>query len=459
MRPLAIIPAYNEADILPAVLRHLERQGCDIYVLDNWSTDLSPDLLAHLGQNIERWPSERPTLYEWSDILTHIEEIALERGRGRWVIFHDADEIRRVPGDWGTLTIEQALETVTVLGYNAVQFKVLTFVPTDNVWTAGENPERHFRYHRNDHVDHGIPHVKAWFQGDERVDLHTNGGHQVLFSNRYVCPHPFILKHYPIRSQEHGERKVLKERFPRYPPKERSKLWHVQYDEYVNKPAPTFIYNPSDLIKDKNNITIVTFLRSTDTFHRLADSIERHDSSYRRVVIAPGSATFSRLGWEIVRAGEPGAVADNLNAGIAACGTDDILYVRDDIEFLGPVVEELSDVLYLTSAAMASAQVVGANGAPNMADRVDSRWKETRRHPPFGCVLMRRAALDAVGPLKDQASDLVRAEAELSGRARAHGLPVVMCRCRVKQREPDVNSSSVSRPPSGIEALALASRN
>ena len=42
MRPLAIIPAYNESDILPAVLKHLDEQGCDVYVLDNWSTDLSP---------------------------------------------------------------------------------------------------------------------------------------------------------------------------------------------------------------------------------------------------------------------------------------------------------------------------------------------------------------------------------------------------------------------------------
>jgi glycosyltransferase involved in cell wall biosynthesis len=457
MRPLAIIPAYNEADILPAVLRHLEHQGCDIYVLDNWSSDLSPDILASLGQNVERWPAERPTLYEWSDILTRIEEIALERGRGRWVILHDADEIRRVPGDWSTLTIEQALEIVTIMGYNAVQFKVLTFVPTDNLWTAGGDPERHFRYHRNDHVDHGLPHVKAWFQGDERVDLHTNGGHQALFSNRYVCPHPFILKHYPIRSQEHGERKVLKERFPRYPPKERSKLWHVQYDEYVDKPAPTFICNPSDLTRDKNNITIVTLLRRTDTFHRLADSIERYDSSCRRIVVTSGGAALIRPGWEIVRAGEPDAFAGNLNAGIAACGTDDILYVRDDIEFPGPVVEELSDVLYLTSAAMASAQVIGANGKPNVADRVDSRWKETRQHPPFGCVLMHKAALDALCPLDDKAADLVGAEAQLSDRARAHGFPVVMCRCRVNHREPDVDSFP---PPSReIEPLALAGRH
>ncbi len=435
VRPLAIIPAYNEADILPAVLRHLEQQGCDVYVLDNWSTDLSSDILAHLGTNIERWPAERPDLYEWSDILTRIEEIAIERGRGRWVILHDADEIRRVPADWASLTMEQALEMVSIMGYNAVQFKVLTFVPTDNLWTAGSNPERHFRYHRNEHVDHRLPHIKAWFQGDERVDLHTNGGHQALFSNRYVCPHQFVLKHYPIRSQEHGERKILKERFPRYSPKERSKRWHVQYDEYVEKTAPSFLGNPAELVKDKNNTTIVTVLRNTESFHRLADSIEKHDSSYRRIVVTSGDATISRPGWEVVSSG-------NLNAGIAACGTDDVLLVQDDIELIGPVVEELSDILYLTSAAMASAQVVNGNGTPNVADRVDSRWREAHQHPPFGCVLVRRAALDGVGAVSD-VSDL----------ARAHAFRVVMCRCRVKQRETNVHSVPHSL---GIEQLALA---
>src|SRR5437868_1542812 len=123
-RSLAIIPVYNEADILPAVLRHLEHQGCDVYILDNWSTDWTSELLSSIGSNIERWPAERPALYDWTAILRRIEEIALERGRGRWVILHDADEIRRVPSDWATLTLAQALDIVAVTGYNAVQFKV-----------------------------------------------------------------------------------------------------------------------------------------------------------------------------------------------------------------------------------------------------------------------------------------------------------------------------------------------
>ena len=127
MRPLAIIPAYNESDILPAVLKHLDQQGCDVYVLDNWSIDLSPDFISGLGPNVERWPAERPAIYDWTGILHRVEEIALERGSGRWVILHDADEIRRAPEAWPGLNLAQALEQSRARGYNAVSFAVRTF--------------------------------------------------------------------------------------------------------------------------------------------------------------------------------------------------------------------------------------------------------------------------------------------------------------------------------------------
>lgn len=432
MRPLAIIPVYNEADILPAVLRHLEQQGCDVYVLDNWSTDLSPEILSLVEKNVERWPAERPTMYEWTAILTRIEEIALEKGRGRWVILHDADEIRRVPSGWASLTIEKALEIVSITGYNAVHFKVRTFVPTDNLWKAGDNPERHFRYHRNEHVDHGLPHVKAWFQGDQRVDLHTHGGHQAVFSDRHVCPHPFVLKHYPIRSQEHGERKILKERFPRYPPKERSKQWHVQYDEFANQPAPNFVCNPADLWKDRNNTTIVTIARSRDAFDRLADTVDKHDPSYRRIVVTLGDIVINRTGWEEVKGTSASAFARNLNLGIAAAGTDDVLYVQDDVEFINPVVEELSDVAYRTSAAIVSAQVLGGDGVAKSPYSVEARWKRISRSVPFQCLLLRRTVLDSLGAL-DERSD--SEDVEFCSRATARGLPLVICRCRVRRHD------------------------
>jgi hypothetical protein len=431
MRPLAIMPVYNEADILPAVLRHLEHQGCDVYILDNWSTDWSPELLSIAGNDIERWPADRPTMYDWTAILKRIEEIAVERAKGRWVILHDADEIRRVPNDWATLTLAQALEIATITGYNAAQFKVRTYVPVDHLWSAGDNPERRFRYHKPEHVDHGLPHIKAWFQGDERVDIHTHGGHQALFSNRHVCPHSFVLKHYPIRSQEHGERKVLKERFPRYPPNERSKRWHVQYDEYVQTPTPEFVCSPEGLCRDKNTTTIVTLAHSAETFHSFADSVELHEPSCRRIAVTTGDVTIDRPGWELVKGTAANEVSRNLNLGIAAAGADDVLYASCEVEFTNPVVEELSEVSFLASGAIVSAQVIDRYDIAIPGYRVEARWKHSKVSNPFACVLLPRSVLDALGPFDGNC----RFDMELGIRAFQHEVPLVASRCRVRQRE------------------------
>jgi len=386
---------YNEADILPAVLRHLEHQGCDVYILDNWSTDWTPDLLFSIGDNIERWPADPPTMFDLTGLLTRIEEIALEKGRDRWIISHDADEIRRVPDDWATLTLAQALEIVTITGYDAVQFKVRTFVPVDNLWTAGDNPERRFKYRKQEHVDHSLPHIKAWFQGAQRVDIHTHGGHQAVFQNRHLCPHSFILKHYPIRSQEHGERKVLKERFPRYAPNERSKRWHVQYDEYAQSPAPEFVSSPEGLCRDRNNMAIVTLAKSDEAFHKFAGSVELHEPGCRRIVVTMGDITIDRPGWEVVTGTSDLDVSRNLNLGIAAAGTDDVLYVSGEVEFTNPVIEELSEVSSLAGGAVVSAQVTDQNDIAIPGYRVEARWKQSRISSPFLCVLLPRSVLDA----------------------------------------------------------------
>ena len=258
MKPLAIIPVYNEWDILPAVLRHLRAQECVPYVLDNWSTDSIPAEAVD-----EVWPSVAVRAvaegrsfsdvlrairdsYDWTGILQRVEEIALANP-GRWVMLHDADEIRRgLPGR----TLHESLIIAEDRGYNAVEFGVREYVPVDNSWVPGRDAENHFRYYRLPRVDSCLPHVKAWYQQRQRVDLHSSGGHSVAFAGRNISPVPFLLKHYPIRSQAHGERKVLRERLPRYSQKERAMNWHVQYDQYIEQPAPNFLGDPKELIYD-----------------------------------------------------------------------------------------------------------------------------------------------------------------------------------------------------------------
>lgn len=227
-RPLTIVPVYNEADILPYTVRHLLEQGCDVHLVDNWSTDgsVSDAAMIAMGDEdglltSERWPVDGPDpQWQWTKILQRIEEIAM--ARQGWVMFNDADEIRRSRGE----TLAEGFARVRRDGMNAVSFQVFEFWPTDNFY-AGD-PEQHFQFYRNG-IDARLPHIKAWFSWGQRVDLHSHGGHRADFPSRKVAPAPWILKHYPIRSVEQGTRK-LRDRRARYAPAELARNWHVQYD-------------------------------------------------------------------------------------------------------------------------------------------------------------------------------------------------------------------------------------
>jgi hypothetical protein len=62
-----------------------------------------------------------------------------------------------------------------------------------------------------------------------------------------VFPYNFLLKHYPIRSQAHGEQKVLRERKPRWDAGERRRGWHFQYDHI--RAGHRFIRPTGDLLR------------------------------------------------------------------------------------------------------------------------------------------------------------------------------------------------------------------
>jgi len=223
--PLAIVPVYNEADILQWTLAHLRANGCDVHVLDNWSTDASWEIARNFGRR-ERYPAAGPdSSWDWTGMLKRIAAIARER-QG-WVLFHDADEIRTPPLEWLGALLDGALRWVEEQGFNAVRFKVFEFPPVNDDYRG--DPAAHFRWYRVPRVDGRLPHVKAWLQRPgQLVDLHTQGGHEALFEGRKIFPENFVLKHYPFRSTAHAVRK-LKARRERYAAAELARAWHVQY--------------------------------------------------------------------------------------------------------------------------------------------------------------------------------------------------------------------------------------
>lgn len=279
MRVLAIIPTYNESDILPAVLTHLHAQGVDTYVIDNWSTDETWDMIracayhdSDLVVGGERFPVHPVHVYQWERILRRVEEVALEySNQYDWMMLHDADEIRRSPSrwvtDWGiggplsdydsrNHTLVDGIAMANRLSYNVIDFKVFTFPPIDNGFIPGNNPETYFTKYRRESGYERVSQEKCWkVIPGLPVDLASSGGHRVVFRGmsippsliaKRVCPHKFILKHYPIRSQVHGERKVFEERKKRWHLGERNKNWHTQYDGV--KEGDSFLADPGELI-------------------------------------------------------------------------------------------------------------------------------------------------------------------------------------------------------------------
>lgn len=236
-RPLAIVAAYNEADVIAEVVADLLDQGCDVALIDNWSTDRTLEAVEPLRQQhpahvtTEVFPAEGPQRhYEWQAILRRKEEIA-RRHPGRWIIHTDADELRRAP--FRGLTLAQGLAVAGMCGANRVGFNQLFFRPTAADGPAAMPVEDRMRHYEYGDKSGQFRKFQAWLQGAERIDLSSRGGHWATFDGVVDLPWRFLIKHYPMRSAAHGRRKVLAERQARWSPREREQLgWHKHYDGF-----------------------------------------------------------------------------------------------------------------------------------------------------------------------------------------------------------------------------------
>jgi glycosyltransferase involved in cell wall biosynthesis len=266
----AIISAYNEEDIIAQTVGDLINQGIFVYFLDNHSTDatltrIKPFLETGLLQ-IEKFPSgedENFDFYPWEAILRRKEELARELDSD-WFIHHDADEFRESP--WEHLSLLEGIQKVDRWGYNAIGFEIFEFQPTHDHFMPDKDIRETFEYY--DHVQwFNRLRNNCWKKTAVPVELASSGGHQVEFQDIRIFPVRFILRHYPIRSQAHGECKVFKDRFPRYLKSEREKNWHIQYDQVSQ--GHCFIRDASALTRfDADKVRLDLFLN-----HRELESL------------------------------------------------------------------------------------------------------------------------------------------------------------------------------------------
>ena len=246
MKALAIIPAFQEADIIGWTVRHLIGQGLDVYVIDSESTDATVETAMQAGARVEPYRFfYNETKVSWRALLTCVEERAAEQiGRYDWAMLCDADEIRRSPIIGADLL--DIFRGAQAMDYNVVECCVFTFHPIDNGFVGWQNPENYFTYCTRDAMNERIGQQKAW-RNDRAVEIAWSGGHRLTFKDGTeprVSPVKLISKHYPIRSQAHGERKVFTERRGRWSDPEKD--WHIQYAGI--QPGHNFLRDPKELL-------------------------------------------------------------------------------------------------------------------------------------------------------------------------------------------------------------------
>ena len=230
--PLAIMSCYNEEDIIEQVVLDYRQQGCELVILDNWSTDTTWEILERLhefdpsGIEVCRFPTEAPSKASWRAILERKEEIALQQP-GRWILHADADELRRSP--FPGLTLAQALRAAQISGANRIDFNVLNFRPIHGgEWSGSlEGAFRYFEF--PDHPSY-FSQKKAWVQPPKRVNLTETGGHEAFFDGQQDFRYRFLLKHFSIRSASQGRNKLHRHRNARWDKYEKETMgWHEHY--------------------------------------------------------------------------------------------------------------------------------------------------------------------------------------------------------------------------------------
>lgn len=269
-RVVALMGAYNEADIVGEAIADLIRQGVEVYCIDNWSEDATHEIArGFLGRGvigIERFPADGPApIFDWAAMLRRKAELAWELGAD-WAIHVDADELRESP--WEGVNLRDALHRVDREGYTCVDHTTLVFRPTQGEERRGRSVREAFlRFFRSSHggdfprlpLREAFPYFEfgssfgsflrrgAWKCLPHPVDLASSGGHEARFEGVRVYPYKFLLLHYPLRFQRQAERKVFVERAQRWGPIERAMGWHHQYDAL--QPGKRFVWDAETLVR------------------------------------------------------------------------------------------------------------------------------------------------------------------------------------------------------------------
>ena len=243
---LAIVPCYNEIDIIETTISKLLRQGVDVYCIDNHSTDGTWELIqGKFGSLIqtEQFPSDPVDYYAWSDILERMDAIASASPHD-WILHVDADE--QLESSISDLGLLDMIAMANSAGFDVLDSTLIDFRP------IAENPIERPSMFQFATRPGALKLQRGWKNRRTRVGLADTGGHALTVPKR-IFPLNLILRHYPLRSKEQALRKLTTDRGPRLHKERSEKGWHVHYDAY--KPEHQFVWD-SNVLKPWNWDTV-----------------------------------------------------------------------------------------------------------------------------------------------------------------------------------------------------------
>ena len=115
-----------------------------------------------------------------------------------WILLCDADEFHESP--WIGRKLQAAVAVVDALGYNAIAFQTLNFLPTVSDRIDEPDVRRRMTFY-DPAWTFNRDKIICWKNTQQRVSF-TRDGHSVEFPQRRVFPLRFVLRHYPLSTLE-----------------------------------------------------------------------------------------------------------------------------------------------------------------------------------------------------------------------------------------------------------------
>ncbi len=159
MNILAIMPIYNEAALLPYKAQWLVEQGFGSYVIDNYSTDGSYEMLDRLPGIVGKSRVDTGGAFHLTKIQAEIDRV-LKTIAPQWVVYHSCDLYFCIKDKTLRQVIMEAM--VDPLRPNVIQIKDVCNIvrmPEDPDYRSA-NPAHIF--YRFQYVPQNLPMIYSW---------------------------------------------------------------------------------------------------------------------------------------------------------------------------------------------------------------------------------------------------------------------------------------------------------